>query len=178
MTILNEGLDYHDLERQIDPKITVDEYAAKMGSDDDIITIAFTVKGKQASNDLVDWFERGYDFVLDAQLSDGEVTPGKFLVFVEMDRRTAAPERIVTLLDDLTTLTNIPLKDWTVTVDDEDYDADIDQLASAIILSPKKYRQEKETDINEMREIAGVSTINTHGKKDSLLKDFLSKAGL
>lgn len=178
MTILNEGLDYHDLEKQVAPLITVDEYAAKMGSDDDIITVAFTVKGNQASKDLVDWFERGYDFVLDAQVSDGEVTPGKYLVFVEMDRRTTAPQRIVDLLDDLTTLTAIPLKDWTITVNDEDYEADAQQLASVMILSPKQYRQEKETDINEMREIAGVKTVNAHGAKDSLLKDFISKAGL
>lgn len=178
MNILNEGLDYHDLVNQILPQLTVDEYAAKMGNDDDIVTLAFTVKGNQASKDLVDWFERGYDWVLDAQVSDGEVSPGKFLVFVEMDRRTTIPQRIVDLLSDLETLTDIPLKDWTVNVNDEEYDADVDQLASVIILSPKRYRQEKETDINEMRVRAGMNTVNTYGKQDSLLKDFVSKAGL
>lgn len=176
--ILNEGLDYHDLVKQVSPVISVDEYAAKMGTDDDIITVAFTVKGSQASKDLVDWFERGYDWVLDAQVSDGEATPGKFLVFVELDRRTTAPNRIVELLSDLKTLTDIGIKDWTVTINDEDYDADSSQIASAMILSPSQYRKEKDTDINEMREIAGLKTVNTHGKQDSLLKDFISKAGL
>ncbi len=175
---INEGLDYHDLVKQVSPYITIDEYAAKMGTDDDIVTIAFTVKGNQASNDLVDWFERGYDWVLDAQVSDGEASPGKFLVFVEMDRRTTVPDRIIELLSDLKTLTDLPLKDWTITINDEEYEADIQQISSAMILSPSKYRQEKETGINEIRETAGVKTVNTYGKKDSLLKDFISKAGL
>ncbi len=96
--ILNEGLDYHDLVGQMIPEVTVDEYAAKMGEDDEIVTLAFTVKGKQVGEDLSDWFERGYDWVLDAQVSDGELVPGKYLVFVEMNRRTSTPERIIELL--------------------------------------------------------------------------------
>ena len=119
--IINEGLDYHDLEGIVVPVVSVDEYSAKMGRDSEIITLAFTVKNKKAGEDLSDWFERGYDFVLDAQVSDGELTTGTYLVFVEMNRRTSVPERIVTLLDDLETLTDIPLKDWTVVVDDEEY---------------------------------------------------------
>ena len=80
--IINEGLDYHDLEGQMIPTVSVDEYSAKMGKDSEIVTLAFTIKNKQAGKDLSDWFERGYDFVLDAQVSDGEVSYGKYLVFV------------------------------------------------------------------------------------------------
>ena len=43
MTILNESLDYMDMDGQISDKITVDEYAAKMGKDKDIVTITFKV---------------------------------------------------------------------------------------------------------------------------------------
>ena len=86
--IINEGLDYHDFEGQIQPYLSVDEYSAKMGEDSEIVTIAFTVSSEQAGLDLADWFERGYDFVLDAQVSEGETNDGKFLVFVEMDRRS------------------------------------------------------------------------------------------
>ena len=64
--ILNEGLDYMDLEGQLLPRISVDEYSAKMGKDSEIVTVAFTVKSEAAGNDLVDWLERGYNFVLDA----------------------------------------------------------------------------------------------------------------
>lgn len=84
--ILNEGLDYHDLEGQMDPTVTVDEYAAHMGRDSEIVTLSFVTHSEAAGNDLADWFERGYDYVLDAEVSDGEVSPGKYLVFVEMNR--------------------------------------------------------------------------------------------
>jgi hypothetical protein len=120
--ILNEGFDYHDLVNQIMPEITIDEYAAKMGDDDEIVTLAFTVKGNQVGEDLVDWFERGYDWVLDAQVSDGEISSGKYLVFVEMDRRTTVPERICELVSDMQTLTDLPMKDWTINYEDNQYE--------------------------------------------------------
>lgn len=178
MKKLFEGLDHLDLENQVTPTVSVDEYSAKMGSDDEIVTLAFTVKGEEASKDLVSWFERGYNWVLDAQISDGEVSFGKYLVFVELDRRTKSPERIVELVEDLETLTAIPPKDWTITVNKQDYDCDVEQLKQVIILSPHQYRQEKETDLNEMRTMSGLETKNVFTEKDSLLKDFLSKAGL
>ena len=146
--ILNEGLDYHDLEDQMLPSVTVDEYSAKMGKDSEIVTLAFTVKSEAAARDLSDWFERGYDFVLDAQVSDGEISPGKFLVFVEMNRRSSVGKRIIELLSDLNTLTNIKLTEWVVIVDDEEYDADEHVLKQVITVSPHEYRQEVEDDID------------------------------
>jgi hypothetical protein len=176
--ILSEGLDYHDLANQVIPEISIDEYAAKMGDDDDVVTVAFTVKGKQVGEDLTDWFERGYDFVLDAQVSDGEITPDRYLVFVELDRRNNVPNRVCELIDDLETLTGLKPKEWTITIDKEDYDADPDQLRSALILSPHLYRQVKEKDLNEMRELSGLDSKKIYGEPDTTLKDFLSKAGL
>ena len=176
--ILTEGFDYKDLEGQIDPVISVDEYAANMGDDDEIVTLAFTVKGQQASEDMVDWFERGYDYVLDSEVSDGQVSKGKYLVFVEMNRRTTVPERIVELIEDLETLTQLPLEDWTIILDKKEYKADVEQLKQVIILSPSKYRQVHEEDLNEMRGRAGLEPQKIFKEQDSLLKDFISKAGL
>ena len=159
-TYIAEGLDYHDLVGQMVPKITVDEYAAKMGDDKDVVTLTFIVKSKQAAVDLVDWFEKGYDFILDASLSDGEIEVGKWLIFVEMDRRFKVPERIVEILDDLNTLTDIPLKDWEVEIDGETYDANEKILRQVIIVNPNEYTidKENEEDLNEMRLRAGLDT--------------------
>ena len=178
--IINEGLDYMDMEHQIEPTVSVDEYAAKMGKDSDIVTLAFIVKSEAAGNDLVDWFERGYDWILDSSLSEGELSPGKYLVFVEMKRRTKVPERIVELLEDLETLTGMTLPEWSVTIDEEDYDADAEVLKDLITISPHEYREENEdeTELNEMRHRAGLDTVNLHGKPDSELKAFISMAGL
>jgi len=188
---LIENLDYHDMVGQIIPTLSIDEYEAKAGSNDEIITLAFKVKGNAASKDLVDWFERGYDWILDAQVSDGEFTPGKSLVFVEIPRRTTAVERIIELLDDLETLSNMSLADWTITVDGQEYGADVSELKGLFELSPHTYRENnpkddnEETDkenidaeLNEMRKKAGLEPAKMNKEKDSLLKDFIAKAGL
>ena len=185
-TILNEGLDYHDLEGQMVPTVTVDEYEAHMGTNSEIVTLAFTVKSQAAGNDLADWFERGYDWVLDAQVSEGEIRPGKYLVFVEMNRRSSVPKRIIELLDDLETLTDMPVKDWTVMVDEEEYAPEEEILKQVMTISPHDYRETEEIDeeeteeeINEMRERAGLEVKAIHtGKQDADIKAFKAMAGL
>ena len=178
--IVNEGLDYMDMEHQIEPHVSVDEYSAKMGKDSDIVTLAFIVKSEAAGNDLVDWFERGYDWILDSSLSEGELSPGKYLVFVEMKRRTKVPERIVELLDDLETLTGMTVDEWVVTIDEQDYPADAEILKEVITISPHEYREEneEEKELNEMRHRAGLDTVSSYGEPDSELKAFISMAGL
>ena len=181
-TILNEGLEYHDLVGQMLPIVSVDEYAAHMGEDSEIVTLAFTVKSEAAGNDLVDWFERGYDWVLDAQVSEGEVKPGQYLVFVEMNRRTSVPKRIIELIDDLETLTDLPVKDWTIIVDEEEHSPEEDILKQVITISPHDYREEvevEEEEINEMRERAGLEVKVIHAdKQDAEIKAFKAMAGL
>jgi len=175
---LNENLDHHDMVGQINSLVAVDEYKAKAGGDDEIITLSFIIKGQQASQDLVDWFERGYEWILDAQVSDGEYIPGKNLVFVEMPRRSTAPERIIEILKDLETLTDIKVTEWTVKIDGEEYDADPEIIKTKIRLSPHDYRLEHEDELNEMREIAGIKSVNKYIKQDSILRNFIAKAGL
>ena len=178
--IVNEGLDYMDMEHQIEPYVSVDEYSAKMGKDSDIVTLAFIVKSEAAGNDLVDWFERGYDWILDSNLSEGELSPGKYLVFVEMKRRTKVPERIVELIDDLETLTGMKADEWVVNIDEQDYSADTEILKKVITISPHEYREENENEkeLNEMRHRAGLDTVSNYGEPDSELKAFISMAGL
>lgn len=175
---LFEGFDHLDLENQVIPEISIDEYSAKTGTDDEIVTVAFTIKGEQASKDLVEWFERGYTWIIDAAVSDGELSPGKYLIFVEMNRRTSVPSKIIELVTDLETLTGLKVKDWTVTINDDKFDCEVSQIQSQMILSPQEYRETKEEDLNEMRALSGSLPKKLYGKHDSILKDFISKAGL
>jgi hypothetical protein len=176
--LLNEGIDFKDFVGQILPFITVDEYEARTGTDDETVTIAFTVKGKSASQDLAGWFEKGYDFVLDAQVSKGEVSRGKHLVFVEMERRIKSPQRIIELLEDLETLTNLELEDWTIQINDLEITPSIDELKTQLITSPSEYRKIKETDLNEMRALSGVEPHNIFTEQDAEIKNFKAMAGL
>lgn len=176
---LNEGLDYHDMKGQIDPKVSIDEYAAKMGEDSEIVTMTFILKSKEAAKDLVSWLEIGYDYILDASVSDGELEPGKWLVFVEMKRRTNVPEKIVQILKDLETLTDRDVKDYVLVVNGEEYDADSDILKQVVILTPGQYKREKGEDdeLNEMREIAGLPNKNSH-EIDEEIRKYITNAGL
>jgi len=94
------------------PTIHVDEFSSKMGDDEDIVVISFFVRSKQAARDLMAWFEKGYDFVIDADQSPGEIKPNRYLVYVEIRRRNAAPTQVAELLDDLATLTEFDPDDW------------------------------------------------------------------
>ena len=178
--IIVEGLDYLDMVDQIEPNVSVDEYAAKMGRDSEIVTLSFIVTSEAAGNDLVDWFERGYDWVLDASLSDGQLAPGQHVVFVEMKRRSKVPERIVELLEDLKTLTDMELDEWTVTVNEEEYKPDVEKLKQVITISPHQYRveNENEEELNEMRQKAGLEPVRVFPEQDAELKAFKSMAGL
>lgn len=175
---LNEGLDYHDMKGQIDPKVSVDEYAAKMGEDSEIVTVTFILKSKEAAKDLVSWLEIGYDYILDASVSDGELEPGKWLVFVEMKRRSNVPEKIVQILKDLETLTDRNVKDYVLKINDEEYDADADVLKQVLILSPNQYKKEKgeEEELNEMRHIAGIPRKKVYENIDEEIRRLLDIA--
>lgn len=162
MTQLNEGLDYHDMVGQVEPTVSIDEYSAKMGEDSELITLAFTVNSKLAGDDLTSWLEKGYDFVLDAQISDGEIFPGKYLVFVEMNRRSNAPKKIIDMLGDLNTLTELNLDDWKIKIKDKEYEPSEEVIKTNIALSPHDYRmhEEKQEELNEMRSLANLPTKN------------------
>lgn len=158
--LITEGLDFQDMKDQIIPTVTVDEYAAKMGSDSDIVTLAFIVKNEAVGEDLSEWFEKGYEYVLDAQVSEGEITNDRWLVFVELKRRSAVPERIIELIKDLKTLTDLTVEDWEVKVDGKNMKPELDILKQAIICNPNEYKKdvENEEELNEMREIAGLDS--------------------
>lgn len=94
----NEGLLAGDLTRLVDNIIEIDSYASKMGEDKDIVVLAFTVNSQKPADDLVDFIENGYDFVLDADASPGELSDGKYKVFVEIERNRRISQQIGELL--------------------------------------------------------------------------------
>jgi hypothetical protein len=193
--VLVEGLDHLDFENQIIPTVSVDEYEARSGENDEIITFSFVVKGKAVGEDLCDWIIKGYDYVNDCEVSEGELMANRFVVFVETNRRSKAPERLIEILEDLETLTGLSLDKWKIKIGDEEYEPDLNILKQNIITIPLEYREQNEDsedgdvevidvddiddgDLNEMRNIAGLPNANVYKEKDSLLKDFISKAGL
>lgn len=178
MTILNESLNYLDMEHLLVPIVSIDKYKATMGKDSDIITLAFTVKNESAAEDLVNWFERGYDWVLDAERSPSEVTPNKYLVFVELQRKKIAAKHIIQLIEDLKTLTGIPIENWSLKVDGEKGDANVQFIETHVPLRSSEYKDEHEDELNEWRNIAGVKLQQQNSVKDENILAMQRQAGI
>lgn len=174
---LFEGLQYKDLEGMMKSTIHVDEFSSKMGEDEDIIVLSFFVRDRQAAKDLVSWFEKGYDFVLDADMSPGEIKPNRYLVYMEMRRRNSAPANIQELLDDMTTLTDYQPDDWIMVYQGQNHPWNPETFAKLVPLSPKEYRATKEADLNEWRTAAGLDTKQVF-ERDSLMKSLQNAAGI
>lgn len=166
---LFESLNYLDMEDQITPLLGIDEFKSRLGEDDDIITLNFIIDSQQAAEDLVVWLERGYEFIIDAETSPGEVERGKYYVFAEMNRRPSAPRKIMEILDDLETLTDIKSDDWSIKIKHERYPATRENIERHIPLTANDYRAQNESELNEWREIAGVKTRKTYEHDDEML---------
>lgn len=174
---LFEALEYKDMVGMIKPTLHVDEFASKMGDDDDIIVISFFVRSKEAARDLVNWFEKGYDFILDADQSPGEIKPGRFLVYIEMRRRSSAGKWVSELIDDLTTLTDLEPEEWQMHYEGKEVPFTVETFDRLVPLSPKEYRKRKETDLNEMRAAAGIPSKQIY-ERDRDIRKLQSAAGI
>ena len=153
---LNEGLEYKSMKGMLKPTLHIDEFASKMGDDDDICVVSFYISDQEAAKDLVSWFEKGYDFVMDADRSPGEIDPNKYLVYIELKRRTSLLDNIETILDDLTTLTEYVPEDWMCKYGKEEFPYSQRTIKKYVPLSPKVYRSMKDDELNKMRTVAGV----------------------
>jgi hypothetical protein len=174
---LFEALEYKDMEGILKPTIHVDEFASKMGDDDEIIVISFFVRNKQAADDLTAWFEKGYDWVLDADTSPGEIKPGRYLVYVELRRRSSAGKWVEEMIDDLGTLTEFGPKDWIMEYEGKEYPFTVETFDRLVPLSPKEYRLRKEQDLNEMRTAAGIAPKQVF-EREKDIRQLQSAAGI
>lgn len=140
---LNEGLMKNDLIYLMGNKIHFDEYDSKMGDNEDVITASFKIKQRMPAQDLVSFVENGYDWILDADVSSGEIDDGEFLVFVEMPRKSNIYEQMLDLLDDLAHLTDVKPTDWKFRwyKQKEYYPLDEEHINDIVPTSPKKYKE-------------------------------------
>lgn len=174
---LAEGLQYQDLDGMVKPTIHVDEFSSKMGDDADVMVLSFYVRDKAAARDLVSWFEKGYDFVLDADRSPGEIKPNRYLVYVEMRRRSSAPQNIQHLLSDLTTLCEHADSDWMVRYKNNDFAWNEEEFARQVPLTPDAYRSSTDSDLNEWRVAAGLPVKKIHQSRQDL-RELQAAAGI
>ena len=100
-------LQHKDLEDLLSEVIEIDSDKSKMGDDADIVTVTFSTITQEAANDLSGFIERGYEFVLDADVTSSEQADGTYKVFVELERDRNSAKNIMELANGVQNLTGL-----------------------------------------------------------------------
>jgi len=180
MRDLFEGLEAGDLKRLIHPELHIDEFKSKLGDDSDVIVLSFKVDSKEPANDLVAFVEKGYDWVLDADVSSGEMDDGSYIVFVELDRNEKAPEAVMELIGDLMNLTEQNIEDWRVRYYKSHKETMLtpEALESMMPLTPEAYERDYGQEaIDQLKTAAGVD-VETKAPKNDFTESLRSLAGI
>jgi hypothetical protein len=139
--IINEGLRPKDLENLVFPIFEVDSFKSKMGEDPDVCVISFYVKERQPARDMMEFIEKGFNFVLDADVSSGENNKGDYHVFVELNRTPKIVEQIEDVIYGLKKLTGIDSWKFKYHKSKDILEVSKENLSKNIPLSPKLYEE-------------------------------------
>jgi hypothetical protein len=177
---LVEGLEQGDLARLVHPELHVDEFKSKLGDDADVVVLSFKVKSKEPAADLVNFIEKGYEWVLDADVSSGEMDDGSYIVFVEIDRAPDCADNIMNLMIDLMNVTNQDPEEWRVRhyKAHKERELSLESLKSLIPNTPEAYeRKYGQQEIDQLKTAAGVD-VNTRAPKNDFTESIRNLAGL
>lgn len=150
------GLRANDLEDMVVNIFEVDSFQSKMGDDRDVCVVSFIAKERSPARDMMEFIEKGYNFVLDSDVSSGEDNDGNYHVFVELQRDENLVENIKELISGINKLSGD--LDWKFKFYKNPTLLDIDRLDDGTIpTSPFKY--------DMMLEQARVKTIESFFSK-------------
>lgn len=136
---LNEGLRSMDLVELVHNKIEIDTFKSKMGEDRDVCVVSFQVKDRSPAKDLMEFIEKGYPFVLDADVSSGENTNGEYAVFVELSRTPKLSEEIKDLIYGVKKLTGIDDFKFKYHKEKSEHELAEDTIKKVIPMTPGDY---------------------------------------
>ncbi len=137
--VLNEGLRANDVKYLVSDTFMIDTYKSKMGEDRDVAVLSFRVKDRLPALDLMEFIERGYGYVLDADISSGEESDGKYSVFVELERNKKLPEHIEEIVSGLRKLTGIDEWRYRYHKEWKGKDYNLQNITEDIPLDPDSY---------------------------------------
>lgn len=155
-----ESLLANDLVNLVNRVFEVDNYKSKMGDDEDVVVLSFTVESRSPAEDLVSFIEKGYDFVLDADMSPGELEDGKYRVFVELQRTRKVSEQINDMLYGLSKLTGID--DFKFRYHKSFDSLDVEKLDEIIPSNPMSYKERmQEQEMNSYEQFFSNSMLES-----------------
>jgi hypothetical protein len=139
----------NDLEYLVNKVFEIDSFKSKIGTDEDICVLSFTVDEQEPAKDLVNFIEMGYNFVLDADASSGEMDDGKYKVYVEIERTPHLSAQIMEVIDGVKKLTALDEMRFRYFKSFKSEAATEENLESTVPVDKEQYRithQERELD--------------------------------
>ena len=137
--MITESLHAEDLKFLVKKVFEIDSYRSKIGDDQDVVVLSFTVDHEDPAKDLENFVEMGFEFVLDADVSPGETDDGNYKVFIELERTRHAPAQILELLDGIEKLTGMPDMRFRYFKSFKSQDATLENLTAAIPADKNEY---------------------------------------
>jgi hypothetical protein len=179
MIRLREGLEQGDLKRLVHTEMHIDEFKSKLGRDEDVVVISLKVTGKEPAADIVNFVEKGYEWVIDADVSSGEMDDGDYIVFIECDRDPAVASNVMSLMTDLMNLTEQDISEWRVRYrSGRDHELTEKNLQDMIPKTPQEYREQfGHQEIDKLKAAAGVK-VTTKAPKNDVTESLRIAAGI
>jgi len=104
---VNESLRPADLRDLVKKVFEIDSFQSKIGTDADTCVLSFSVESEDPAKDLENFIEMGYNFVLDADCTAGELDDGNYRVYVEIERSRHIGEQIFEIVEGIKKLTGL-----------------------------------------------------------------------
>lgn len=169
--LLAESLETGDLEGAISSTIHIDEFKSKMGEDKDIIVFSFKLIDKKPAEDLVNYIEKGYNWVLDADQSSGSMSNGDYVLFVETERTKDFPKQLMELLSDMNNLMGEKFEGWKFAYHKGNQYQPVteENIMQFVPLSAEDYEAKySEKPVDEMKIAAGIPVKSKFNKTPQL----------
>jgi hypothetical protein len=169
--MISESLRSNDLRHFVKSVFEIDTYRSKIGDDQDVVTLSFTVAHEAPAKDLENFIEMGYDFVLDADVSPGETDDNTYKVFVELERGRHAAEQISQLVSGIEKLTGEPGLRFRYFKNFKSEKATEENLEKMIPMDPDAYKTATERhNLNNFQEFF----VNSYADEIKLLDESIS----
>ena len=139
MTNITESLRANDLRHFVKKVFEIDSYKSKIGNDEDVVVVTFTVDNEDPALDLENFIEMGFDFVLDADITPGEMDDGKYRVFVELERTRHVAQQIKDLIDGVSKLCDEPNMRFRYFKSFKSQEATLENLQDSVPISADAY---------------------------------------
>jgi len=174
--VIKEGLRRNDLEDMIYPLIEIDTFKSKMGEDQDVCVVTFQAKDRNPAKDFMEFIEKGYPFVLDADVSAGENKDGEYSIFVEIERSSRVADNIMEMIFGVSKLTNISNWNFKYYKNKDLVDVTTENLRKSVPSSKKMYEQNmNKFRTNEMKQFFSKTLMDDlvlENNKITILKPF------